>query len=127
MTSLTNRFSLKKPSSGDPVADLDQVLRETLDRIDYLLGETGDNTITPSAANTKTTKVINFARTYDTPPRVLLSLGRDAFVGTNTAGVLTLWVDDVTTTTVTVGIHAANTTTREFTWLARPKNTDATI
>lgn len=127
MTSLTSHFNLKKPSATDPVADLDQVLRETLDRISYLLGETNDNTITPSAANTKTTKVINFARTYDTPPRVLLSPGRDNFANTITQGVMQLWVDDVTTTTFTVGVIANNTTTREFTWMARPKNTDATI
>lgn len=127
MTSLTSRFNLKKPSATDPVADLDQVLRETLDRIDYLLGESNDNTITPSAANVKTTKVINFARTYDTPPRVLLSPGRDGFANVITQGVMQLWVDDVTTTTFTVGVIANNTTIREFTWQARPKNTDATV
>lgn len=127
MSTLTNRFKLKKPAASDAVAALDELLRETLDRLDYVLGEADDNTITPSAANTKTTKVIAFARTYDTPPRVLLSPGRDGFANTITQGVMQLWVDDVTTTTFTVGVIANNTTVREFTWQARPKPTDATI
>ncbi len=127
MSTLTSRFKLKKPAATDPVAELDELLRETLDRIDYCYGESGDNTITPSAANTKTTKVIAFGRTYDTPPRVVVSLGRDAYVANISAGAVALWVDDVTTTDFTVGVNAGNTTAREFTWMARPKNTDNTV
>lgn len=128
MSGTTSRFALLYATGGDVVKTVLKTTLKTLaERVDYMLGESGDNTITPSAANTKTTKVINFARTYDTPPRVLLSPGRDGFANTITQGVMQLWVDDVTATSFTVGVIANNVTAREFTWTARPKNTDATL
>lgn len=127
MSTLTSKFLLKKPAAGDPVADLDELLRETFDRIDYLMGETFDNTITPSAANTKTTKTIAFGRTYSTAPRCMVCFGRDGFNNNITPGVAQIWIDDVTTTDVTIGVNANNTTVREFTFWVRPKQGDATI
>lgn len=126
MSSTTDRFAIPKPTGTDPVADGDNIMRLMADRIDYLLGESGDSTITPSAANTKTTKIIAFGRTFKTPPRVLLSAGRDGFNNTITQGVMQLWVDDVTLNDFTVGVIANNTTAREFTWNARPNRTDVT-
>lgn len=126
MTALTDLYDFLKPTGSDPVADGDDTIRTALDRIDYMLGETGDNTITPSAANTKTTKVINFARTYKTPPRCMVSLGRDAFVGNVTAGALSIWVDDVSTTQITIAVNRQTTSVTEFTWTARPNPTDVT-
>lgn len=126
MTTTTPFMGLTKPEGTDPVRQGDDAMRALADRVDYLLGESGDNNITPSAANTKTTKVIAFGRTYSTPPRVVVGFGRDGFANNITAGVATVWVDDVSTTDVTIGVNANNTTVREFTWIARPKRTDAT-
>lgn len=103
------------------------VIKSLADRIDYLLGETGDDSITPSAANTKTTKAIAFAREYKTPPRVVLSPGKDNSISNFASTVtLTMWVDDVSATGFTVAINASNTSGRDFTWHARPKRTDVT-
>lgn len=70
MSSTTDKFAIPKPTGTDPVADGDNIMRLMADRIDYMLGESGENTITPSAANVKTTKVIAFGRTYKTPPQI---------------------------------------------------------
>lgn len=113
-------------TEADLLQSVDDWSEQLAERLDYLFGESGDNTITPSAASTKTTKVIPFGRTYATPPRVVHSMGRDAMGGTIGAGAVSLWVDDVTTTDFTIAIHATSTVTREFTWIAKPKRTDAT-
>lgn len=126
MPTTTGFMSIPQPASGDPFADGDDIMRAIADRVDYLLGESGDNTITPSAASTKTTKVIPFGRTYKTPPRVVLSPGRDNYSATIGQGTMSLWIDDVSTTTFTVGIRANSVGTEAFTWMARPNRTDVT-
>lgn len=126
MPSTTTRFAIPKPDAGDPFADGDDVMRAMADRIDYCLGENGDNTITPSAANTKTTKTIAFARTYKTAPRVLVCEGQDGAVMSHAPGAVSIWVEDVTTTDFTVGIQRTNTNATPFTYMVRPKNTDVT-
>lgn len=127
MSTTTSFAAVPKPQSGDPVSDGDDIMRAMADRLDYLFGESGDDTITPSAANTKTTKVINFGRTYKTPPRVVVCPGKDGSVSNFSSTVtLTIWVDDVTTTGFTVAINASNTSSRDFTWIAKPKRTDVT-
>lgn len=126
MTTTTARFGIIKPAGTDPVKSGDDHIRAAMDRIDYMLGESGDNTITPSAANTKTTKVIAFSRQYKTPPRVLVCLGRDAAVVNIGAGVVSLWVDDVTVDNFTVAINRTTTAVTDLTWTARPNATDVT-
>lgn len=128
MSGTTGKFGLIFATGGDVVKTvLKNHLKTLAERVDYMLGESADNTITPSAANVKTTKTIAFGRTYSTPPRCFVCLGRDGFVNNITAGVASIWIDDVTTTDVTIGINANNTSVREFTWFARPKQTDATL
>ena len=126
MPGSTTRFAIPKPSGTDPVADGDDTMRALADRVDYCLGENGEDSITPSAANTKTTKTINFGRTYKSPPRVVVGLGGDNYSVSIGAGALTLWVDDVTNSSFTLAINAASTLARQVTWMARPKNTDVT-
>lgn len=126
MPSATSRFSIPKPSGTDPVADGDDTMRAMADRIDYCLGETIDDSITPSAANTKTTKVVNFGRTYKSPPRCLVSFGGDNAVISIAPGGATVWVDDVSTTTVTIALQSTGTGNRPVTILVRPKSTDVT-
>jgi hypothetical protein len=70
--------------------------------------------------------VIPFGRTYNTPPRVVVSLGRVGTVATYGMGTVSVWVDTVTTTNFTLAIHASNTNVREVTWHAKPKRTDVT-
>lgn len=124
MPSDTTFYAIAKPDDIDPLADIGLTLREAIDRIDYMLGESGEDSILPSAANTKTTKTISFGRTYSTPPRVLLSLGGDNNNVNMSPGILTLWVDDVTASGFTVAIQRTSAVAAAFTWQAKPKRTD---
>lgn len=128
MSGTTAKFGLIYATGGDVVKTvLKTTLKTLVERLDYMLGETFDSTITPSAAGTKTTKTIAFGRTYSTPPRCLVCLGRVAFANNISAGAVTIWIDDVTTTGVVIGVNATNTTVREFTVIVRPKQGDATL
>lgn len=126
MSSSTAFMSIPKPDGTDAFADGDDIMRAIAERVDYLLGESGETTIAPSSASTKFTKVIAFGRTYKTPPRVLLSLGGDGYTVNIAGGALALWVDDVSTTDVTIAINSTATTQRTVTYLVRPKRTDVT-
>lgn len=126
MSTQTAFMAIPKPQSGDPFSDGDDIMRAIADRVDYLLGETIDDSITPSAANTKTTKVIAFGRTYKTPPRCVVSFGGDNAVISIAPGGATVWIDDVSTTQVTIALQSTGTGNRPVTILVRPKRTDVT-
>lgn len=126
MSTTTAFAAVPQPAAGDAFADGDDIMRAMAARLDYLFGESGEDTIQPTAANTKFTKVINFGRTYKTPPRVVVGLGGDNYNAGIGAGVVTLYVDDVTTTTVTIAILSTSTASRQLTWIAKPKRTDVT-
>lgn len=127
MSATTTKFALIYATGGDVVKTVLKTTLKTLaERVDYMLGESGENSITPSAANTKTTKVINLSRTYTTPPRVVISFGGDAAVISIAPGGATMWVDDVSTTTFTVAIQSTGIGARPFTYIVRPASGDAT-
>lgn len=126
MTSYTGMFGLPRIEDIDAVSDYAALATELADRLDYMLGEGGEDSVTIVAANTKTTKVINFGRTYTTPPRVVLTIGGDAYLANPAIGSHIFWVEDVSTTGFTVGCTSTAVTPRPFTWHAKPKRTDAT-
>ncbi len=126
MTANTAKFGLPYLTPADVARDIDNASQALAERVDYCLGETGENSITPAAANTKTTKVIAFSRTYKTPPRVVVGEGGDNASFSHGPGVVALWVDDVSTTDFTVACQRTNTTAIPFTYIVRPKSTDVT-
>lgn len=126
MPGATAKYAVPYPLPADPVADGDDRIKALAERVDYLLGEAGATTITPPAVSTKHTKVVAFSRTYKTPPKVLISLGEQGLIATYGAGSVSIWVDDITTTGFTLGIHATNTAQRSVSWNARPNATDVT-
>lgn len=79
MSTLTTIWQLIKPASTDQVRDLDDQLRTLVDRLDYLLGETGTWS-SPSAAGSSNA-LINLSRPYPNGFRVFLGPESGATAG----------------------------------------------
>lgn len=126
MTTETSFHGIPAPDGTDPVKNGDDAMRALAERVDYLLGEAGETSITPSAATTKTTKTINFGRTYKNPPRVVISFGHSTSGAAVANGAASIWVESVSTTQLVIGIYAANTNSRDLTWIAKPRRGDVT-
>lgn len=101
----------------DEVAQFDEHSLSLATRLQALFAaiQGGNDTITPSAASTNTTKTITFPTPYATgkTPRVVVCLGEAV-----NAGGCSIWVTGITNTQFTLGIHSVNTTTRAIKWIA---------
>lgn len=76
--------------------------------------KSGTTTITPSAANTPTSKPINFGVTFANTPNVVVTIG-SSVPGTTVTGV---GVTNVTTTGATIWLTRVNTTDTGVYWIA---------
>lgn len=101
----------------DDLASLDEFTLSLANRVEVLLRERqgGVDNITPSAANTDTTKRINFPHAYLATPRVIVGF-REALV----PGSSVLWATAPDNTGFTLGIRSTNTANRSITWIAVP-------
>lgn len=120
MSTLTTRYKLTKPAGTDPVATTDDVLRTNLDRLDLLLGETGDATIGPSAVDTDTSLRVNYARSYAALAPMVPKVA-SVFVNENraTSAVNQLWVTGEDATGFTLHIRSSGTVFRSVRWSCR--------
>lgn len=116
MSSATAKYAIPYPTAGDALANGDDTIKALAERVDILMGEAGSDSITPSAANTTTTKRINFSRTYPTIPTVVAGVGST----TVAPGTLSLWVAAIDTSGFTVLVQRTSTTAVPFMWVARP-------
>lgn len=119
MSGTTTRYAVPYMTSGDSVATIDEWTLAVAERIDLLAGESGTDTITPSAADATTTKRVNYARSYAALPAV-----PKAFVVINesvaTTQEATVWTTAEDATGFTLNIRASTTGARSVKWTVRP-------
>lgn len=103
--------------AADDLAGLDEFTLNLATRLASLFDQrqAGNANITPSAANTNTTKRIDFAHPYTTVPKVVVSMREP-----HANGVVSIWAVNADTDGFTLGVNATTTVTRDVTWMAIP-------
>lgn len=121
MTTPTTRYAIGKPAGTDPVRDGDDVMRAAFDRIDYLLGESGE-WASPATAGT-TSQVVNLTRAYPNGFDVSVSLRNST-----TAGGVEIWARQSTTAggpggvaQVELGVNMGTAAVRTLVYKIHPK------
>lgn len=117
-TYFSNRFDIQAPDDNDPFADVALRLRGLVDHLDYLLGENGETNIVPSAANTTTTKRINYSRDYSAIGVPLAFVRVNETVASTSA--VWVWTTGEDATGFTLNIRADGTASRAVRWFIRP-------
>jgi hypothetical protein len=120
MTATTAKYLLPYPVGTDPVKDGENTIQALATLVDLLLGETGTDSITPSAANTTTTKRVNYARSYaalPSAPRAFLNF--DAAI--NSTDAVFIWVSGEDATGFTLNIKSQSTTAKAVRWNCRAR------
>lgn len=119
MASTTSKYAIPKTDDFDNMSGWPLRQRQAMDRIDLLLGESGTDDITPSAANTTTTKRVNYSRSYG----ALAPLVPSPFVVVNSSiastDIVNVWSSAPDATGFTLNIRASSTTTRQVRWMCR--------
>lgn len=120
MSTTTTRYAIPKPSADDAFADGDDIMRAMADRLDLLLGETGEVVITPTAVDTVQSVRVNYARSYAAlAPMVPKVVGLFVNENRTVSGVVNLWSSGEDATGFTLNYRAATTATRAIRWNAR--------
>jgi hypothetical protein len=121
MSSLSDRFDIPMPDGTDDVRDGDDIIRALVDRIDLLLGESGEHLF--AAASGSRTTVVNLSRPYPDGFQVHTSL----VVATN-AGTVETWATGESGTggpggvgTFTLGINTSSSLARTVAFRIVPK------
>lgn len=118
---ISGRYDLVAPDDNDPFSDVGLRMRNLVDQLDFMLGETGTTNITPSAVNTDTQIRVNYSRSYASlAPLVPFPTAHlnDDVPSTHTTYVRTLGAD---ATGFTLAIRSSHTTTRTVRWRATPQ------
>lgn len=115
----TTSDSIPYMTPTDPLSGLDEHSIQLATRLQALedMKQGGATNITPSAANTPTTKRVDFpeAVTVSGTPKVVVCLGESAG-----PAQVALWVTAIDSTGFTLGINATTTATRAVKWLSLP-------
>jgi hypothetical protein len=120
MTATTSKYVIPYPTGTDDVRDGENAMQAIADRVDLLLGETGTDSITPSAANTTTTKRINYARSYAGLPLVPRAwVMPDAAI--NSTDAVFFWVSGEDATGFTLNVRSQSTTAKAIRWMCRAR------
>lgn len=120
MPGQTSKHLLPYPIAADAVADGEDVITQLAQRLDLLLGETGTTTITPSAANTTTTKRVNYSRSYGALAPVVPRPFAVIDEGVGTTLEVNVWTSAEDASGFTLNIRASDTQNRAVKWLTRP-------
>lgn len=113
----TAKYTIPYSAGSDAAASIDTTMQALAERVDFLLGEGGSESITPSAIDTTTTKRVNYSRTYaPAVPRVLVTVNENR----TTAQVVNVWTSGEDATGFTLNIRASSTGARVCRWEARP-------
>lgn len=119
MGGTTAQDAIPYMTATDALAGLDEFTLSLATRLQALenMRQGGEASITPSAANTATTKRITFPESIPGggTPKVVVCLAENAG-----AGAVTLWVTGIDATGFTLGINSTNTTARAVKWMAIP-------
>lgn len=116
MPGSTPKYAVPYSIGSDDVKTVDDTMKAQAERVDLLLGESGIDNIQPSAADTITSKRINYARSY----AALAPLVPMPFVAiresVTTAQQVVLWTSSEDATGFTVNIRANTTAARNIRW-----------
>lgn len=116
MPGATAKYGVPYAVGSDDVKTVDNTMQALAERMDLLLGESGIDNIAPSAADTVTSKRINYARSY----AALAPLVPMPFVAiresVTTSQQVTVWTSSEDATGFTVNIRANTTTARNIRW-----------
>jgi hypothetical protein len=115
MAGTTTKHALPYPTGGDQVNAGDNKIQELAERVDVVVGEAGTDSITPSAANTTTSKRINYSRTYPSVPVPFVTVGNT----TQAPGTLSIWTGSADASGFTVFVQRTGTTAVPFNWMCR--------
>lgn len=101
------------------MANGDDAIKALADQLELLLGEFGQDTITPSAVDTTTTKRVNYARSYAALapllPRTFVQIDAQTASGTTTH----LWVSLEDSTGFTLNVRSSTTSLKQVRWHTR--------
>lgn len=118
MTSSTPKYAIPYSTGTDGLDTVDDTMKALAERVDLMIGEAGDTSITPSAADTNTSVRVNYSRSYAAAgvPKVLCAVNESRAVATT----VWVWSSAEDATGFTLNIRASSTATRSVRWVARP-------
>jgi hypothetical protein len=117
VASQTSRWDVPYSEGTDAVDTIDETMQALAERLDWLAGEMGSDTIQAAGIGT-VSKVINYARDYTGhgTPRAIITR-------TSNHDDTILWVTAETVTSFTINLRtlASGTAIRSFRWQTRPQ------
>ena len=118
MSSTTAKYAIPYSTGGDLASTIDDTMQALANKVDLLMGEYNDTTITPSAVDTTTSVRVNYSRSYATVavPKVIAVCNE----ARATAAVVNVWTSAEDATGFTLNIRSSTTAARLVRWFARP-------
>lgn len=116
MAGATAKYAFPYPTGGDDVAAGDEKIKALAERIDLMIGQSGDVNLAPSGSDVVTSQAVAYGRAYPTVPKVICGIGSPVGSG----ATVFVWPTLETVNGFTINMRASNASARTVTWTARP-------
>lgn len=118
MSGSTAKYAVPYMTGGDGADGIDDGFLALATRLDLLLGESGTQAITPSAADTTTSVRVNYGRSYAALAPLVPKVQAVVNEAVNTASEVTVWTSGEDATGFTLNIRSSGTAARATKWRA---------